>query len=67
MSDERWTRVKDLWSYVLGLPADLRHQKLQEACPDDASLIYEVENLVNHHQPPDDIRDAVAGGIRRLA
>jgi serine/threonine protein kinase len=49
------------------LPTDLRHQKLQEACPDDASLIYEVENLVNHHQPPDDIRDAVAGGIRRLA
>lgn len=66
MSDERWTRVKDLWSYVLGLPADLRHQKLQEACPDDASLIYEVENLVNHHRPPNDIREAVAGGLRRL-
>ena len=50
MSDERWSRVKELFAEALDQAPDERDSFLARRCPDDASLREEVRTLLVAHE-----------------
>jgi predicted ATPase/serine/threonine protein kinase len=55
MTSERWKRIEALFEAALERPRELRDAWLREACPNDADLIQEVEQLLRAHQKADGI------------
>ena len=55
MTSERWKRVEALFEAALDHPAEDRDSWLREACPNDAELLHEVEQLLRAHEKAEGI------------
>jgi ligand-binding sensor domain-containing protein/tRNA A-37 threonylcarbamoyl transferase component Bud32 len=55
MSDDRWQRIEDVFQQAADLPALERTRFLAAACAGDDRLRREVESLLAHDQPQNDV------------
>jgi eukaryotic-like serine/threonine-protein kinase len=54
---QRWERIKELLDAAAQLPTERRSSFLATSCAGDESLRAEVENLLKHHEQPDNFLD----------
>jgi len=52
---DRWQKIEQLYHSALERKADERRAYLQQACQGDESLLQEVESLLVHEQPTDEV------------
>ncbi len=63
MTEERWTRVWDLFHRAADLPVADRAAMLEVECAGDSRLRLEVESLLAAHEAPVPVLDDVAGAL----
>lgn len=66
MTPERWTQIKALLAAVLERPREERVGFLDQACHGDLTLRAEVESLLTHEQPEDELDSRVLSRGLRL-